>query len=97
MRLSLLGNNREYHNNVGFMMALDPMKGMIASYLASPNGKVTIQNYLSSPEGRKTICDYLATPQGKVTLQQILPCILDSLHLSSETRACVIKNIAENQ
>lgn len=79
------------------MMALDPMKGMIASYLASPKGKETIQNYLSSPEGQKAICEYLATPQGNVTLQQILPCILDSLHLSPETRACVIKNIAENQ
>jgi hypothetical protein len=82
---------------MGFMMALDPMKGMIASYLASQKGKETIQSYLSSPEGKKAICDYLATPQGTVTLQQILPCILDSLNLSPETRACVIKNIAENQ
>ena len=79
------------------MMALDPMKGMIASYLASEKGKEMIQGYLSSPEGQKAICDYLATPQGKVTLQQILPSILECLNLSSETRACVIKNIAENQ
>lgn len=77
-------------------MALDPMKGMIASYLASPNGKETIRNYLSSPEGQKAICEYIATPAGNITLQQILPCILDNLHLSSETREAVMKNIAEN-
>jgi hypothetical protein len=78
-------------------MALDPMRGMIASYLASPNGQETIRNYLSSPEGQKAICDYISTPQGTVTLQQILPCIFDTLHLSPETRETVMKNITENK
>jgi len=78
-------------------MALDPMKGMIASYLASPNGQETIRNYLSSPEGQKAICDYIATPEGSITLHQILPCVLDSLCLSLETREAVMKNIAENK
>lgn len=78
-------------------MAFDPMKGMIASYLASPNGQETIQNYLSSLEGQKVICDYLATPRGSITLHQILPCILDRLCLSAETRDAVVKNIAENK
>ena len=73
------------------------MKGMIASYLASPKGQETIRNYLSSPEGQKVICDYITTPQGNTTLQQILPCILDNLHLSPETRETVMKDIAKNK
>ena len=74
------------------MAAIDPMKGMISSYLASPKGKEMIQNYLSSPEGQKVICDYIATPEGKKTLKQILPCILESLPLSPDIRALVLKN-----
>lgn len=73
-------------------MALDPMKGMITSYLASPQGRETVKNYLSSPEGTKAICEYIATPQGKETIRQLLPCILDALSLSPEIRGLVVKN-----
>jgi hypothetical protein len=76
-----------------FSMAIDPMNGMIAAYLASPKGREAIQNYLSSSEGQKTICDYIATPQGKKTVEQILPCILDALSLSPENRAIVLESI----
>ena len=72
-------------------MALDPMKGMIAAYLASPNGREALRNYLSSPEGQKTICDYIATPQGKETLKKILPNLLSCVPLSPETKASVLK------
>lgn len=75
-------------------MAIDPMKGMISSYLGSPGGQEMIRNYLSSPEGQKAICDYMRTPQGNITLQQILPCILDSLQLSPETRETVMNDLA---
>jgi hypothetical protein len=71
------------------------MRGMISSYLASPRGREMIQSYMLSPEGQKTICDYLQTPQGKNTLRQVLPCILDGLRLSPETRDLVMKNIEE--
>jgi hypothetical protein len=77
------------------MAAIDPMKGMISSYLASPKGKEMIENYLSSPEGQKAICDYLATQQGKKTVRQILPSILDALHLSQETRLHLIRELSE--
>ncbi|NMB79395.1 MAG: hypothetical protein GYA23_09930 [Methanomicrobiales archaeon] len=70
-------------------MALDPMKGMIAAYLASPKGKEALHNYLASPEGKKTICEYIATPGGKETVQQILPDILDALPLTPENRALI--------
>jgi hypothetical protein len=77
-------------------MAIDPMRGMISSYLASPKGQEMIQNYMSSPEGQKAICDYIATPQGKNTLRQILPCILDGLQLSPEIRDAVTRKIRES-
>ena len=74
-------------------MALDPMSGMIASYLASPKGKEAIHTYLASPQGHKTICDYIATPQGKETVKTILPCLFDALSLSPENRAIILESI----
>lgn len=74
-------------------MALDPMKGMIASYLASPQGKQSVNSYLASPEGKRLICEYLATPQGKETVRTILPCILDALDLSAEDRARIAESV----
>ncbi len=40
------------------MASYDPMKGMITSYLASPQGQEMIREYLSSPEGQKAIANY---------------------------------------
>jgi hypothetical protein len=71
------------------------MKGMITSYLASQKGQEMIQSFMSSPEGQKIICDYIATPQGKQTLQQLLPCILEGLHLPPEIQAAVAQKIQE--
>ncbi|MCK9581510.1 MAG: hypothetical protein M0Q92_13830 [Methanoregula sp.] len=79
------------------MAAIDPMKSMISSYLASPKGQEMIQGYLSSPEGQKAICDYIMTPPGNRTLRQILPVICDGLNLSPQTREAVMKNIAETE
>jgi hypothetical protein len=76
-------------------LALDPMKGMITSYLASPQGKETVKNYLSSPEGTKAICEYMATPAGKETVRHLLPCILDALPLTPETRNLIAKSIQD--
>lgn len=78
-----------------YTLALDPMKGLIGSYLASPQGRETVKNYLSSPEGTKAICEYIATPQGKETVRQLLPCILDALPLTPEVRGLVVKNIQD--
>ena len=55
---------------------VDPMKGMITSYLASPQGQEMIRNYLSSPEGHKAICEFVATPKGRAVMKQVLPDIL---------------------
>jgi hypothetical protein len=72
------------------------MNGMISSYLASPKGQEMIQSFMSSPEGQKIICDYIATPNGKKTLRQLLPCILDGLHLPPEILVAVEQKIQEH-
>jgi hypothetical protein len=71
------------------------MKGMIASYLASPGGQEAIQNYLSSPEGKKAICDYIATPQGKQTVKELLPCIIGTLPISPEDRETICASVRD--
>lgn len=43
------------------MVQFNGMQGMIAGYIASPQGQEAIRNYLSSPEGKKTLDAYLAT------------------------------------
>jgi hypothetical protein len=72
------------------------MKGMITSYLASPQGRRMVQDFLSSPEGKKAICDYIATPQGKRSLEQILPCILSGLQFSPEVEAAILAKFRED-
>jgi hypothetical protein len=57
------------------------MKGLVASYLASPQGMDTIHHYISSQEGHSAIKEYLATPRGKQTAQEILPLILDAVEI----------------
>ena len=44
---------------------IDPMKGMITSYIATPQGQEMIRDYLSSPEGQKAICEFVNTPRAE--------------------------------
>ena len=55
------------------------MKGVVASYLASPMGMEMIHNYISSAEGQASIRNYLATPRGKQTARDILLLLLDAV------------------
>jgi len=71
------------------------MKGLIISYLASPQGRETMKNYLLSPEGTRAICEYIATSEGKETVRQLLPCILASLPLTPEKRSLIIKSLQD--
>ena len=68
------------------MVSLDPMKGMIAQYLATPRGQEMIHGYLSSPEGQASIREYLTTPAGKQTTQLLLPHMLDGLNLPEDVK-----------
>ncbi len=72
------------------MVTIDPMKKMITSYLASPQGQEMVLNYLSSPEGQKAICEFVTTPKGRDVMKQVLPCILSNMSLPPELHSEVI-------
>jgi len=62
------------------------MKGVVASYLASPQGIEMIHNYISSDAGQAAIREYFATPHGRRTAQLLLPSMLDSLNLPEDMK-----------
>lgn len=65
------------------------MKGLVATYLASPQGQEMVNRYLSSAEGLVSIRDYLSTPDGKQTAQMILPRVLDVVDLPEKVKNSV--------
>jgi len=71
------------------------MKGMITSYLASPQGQDMIRNYLSSPEGHKAICEFVATPKGRAVMKQVLPDILACMSLPRDLQVEVARKLKE--
>lgn len=77
------------------MVTIDPMKGMITSYLASPQGQEMIREYLSSPEGQKAICDFVNTPKGKEAMKQVLPGILSCMSLPPDLQSEVGRTLKE--
>ena len=77
------------------MVTIDPMKGMITSYLASPQGQEMIRDYLSSPEGQKAICEFVTTPKGREAMKQILPSILSCLYLPPDLQSAVALKLKE--
>jgi len=77
------------------VVTIDPMKGMITSYLASPQGQEMIRDYLSSPEGQKAICEFVTTPKGREAMKQVLPGILSCLSLPRDLLSEVAKKLKE--
>lgn len=71
------------------------IKGLVASYLASPQGMEMIHNYISSDEGNASIREYLATPRGRQTAQNILPLVLDAVDLPDEIKNSVRENLGK--
>lgn len=69
------------------------MKGVVASYLASTRGIEMIQNYISSTDGQTSIREYLATPRGKQTACDILPWVLDTVHLPGDVKKLFWENL----
>jgi hypothetical protein len=72
------------------MVQFSGMQGMIAGYIASPQGQETIRNYLSSPEGKQTMDTYLSTPEGQDMAKLVLTRALDGTNLSADIRAQVV-------
>jgi hypothetical protein len=77
------------------VVTIDPMKGMITSYLASLQGQEMIRNYLSSPEGQKAICEFVTTPKGREVMKQVLPSILGCLCLPADLQSAVVRKLKE--
>jgi hypothetical protein len=71
------------------------MKGVVASYLASPQGMEMIHNYISSKEGCTAIREYLITPRGKETALDILPLVLDAADLPEDIKKSVRENLGK--
>ncbi len=76
-------------------MAYDPMKQMITSYLASPQGQEMIREYLSSPEGQKAICEFTSTKKGRAVMKKVLPGILSCLLLPADVQSTVTRTLKE--
>jgi hypothetical protein len=74
---------------------VDPMKGIITSYLASPQGQEMIRNYLSLPEGQKAICEFVTTPKGREAMKQVLPGILGCMSLPPDLQSEVARTLKE--
>jgi len=74
---------------------VDPMKGIITSYLASPQGQEMIRDYLSSPEGQKAICEFVTTPKGREAMKQVLPGILGCMSLPPDLQSEVARKLKE--
>jgi hypothetical protein len=72
------------------------MKGMITSYIASPQGQEMVREYLSSPEGMRTICEFVNTPKGRETMKQVLPSVLSCMSLPTEIQEAVTSALKEN-
>ena len=68
------------------MGAMNGIQGMVAAYLASPNGQQTIRSFLSSPEGKEAIDSYLATPEGQQMARSSSSGALDGLDIPDEVK-----------
>jgi len=70
------------------------MNGLVATYLASPQGKEMISRYLTSAEGQGSVREYLATTEGKRTAKAILPLLLEGIDVPDEVRISVCNAIS---
>lgn len=77
------------------MVNIDPMKRMVTTYLATPQGQGMILNYLSSPEGQQAICEFVTTPKGRTVMKEVLPCILSNMSLPLDLQAEIIRKLEE--
>ena len=77
------------------MVQFNGMQGMIAGYVASPQGQEAIRNYLTSPEGKKTMDAYLSTPEGQDMAKLILCRALEGTNLPADVRDKVLAALQE--
>lgn len=63
------------------MVHFSGIQGLIAGYIASPQGREMVKSFLSSPEGQEAINAYLVTPEGQGMAKLLLIKALDNLRL----------------
>ena len=71
------------------------IKGLVASYLTSPQGMEMIHTYISSSAGQASIREYLTTPRGKQIALDFLPLLLDVIELPDEVKNSVRENLCK--
>ena len=69
------------------------IKGIVSSYITSPEGIEKIKNFISSDDGHKAIRDYLATPAGKQIARDVLPLLLDAVDLPDDLKTALQENL----
>jgi hypothetical protein len=74
---------------------MDGIQGMVAGYLASPNGQEAIRKFLSSPQGKEAIDSYLSTPGGQQMARLLLLRALDGLNIPDEVKGQTRTALAE--
>ncbi len=75
------------------MNAESMIKGMVTSYISSPQGMETICKYVSSEDGHKAIREYLQTPHGKQIVKEVLPLLLDAVDLPDDLKNAIKENL----
>jgi len=75
------------------MNAESMIKGIVTSYISSPQGMETICKYVSSDDGHKAIREYLQTPHGKQILKEVLPLLLDAVDLPDDLKTAIKENL----
>ena len=71
------------------------IKGLVASYVTSPQGMEMIHTYISSSAGQASIREYLTTPRGKQIALDFLPLLLDVIELPDEVKNSVRENLCK--
>ncbi|MFA5331279.1 MAG: hypothetical protein WC342_02765 [Methanoregula sp.] len=77
------------------MGAINGIQGMVAAYLASPQGQETIRRFLDSPQGKEAIDAYLATPGGQQVARLLLLKSLDRLDIPDDVKAMIRRALDE--
>jgi len=75
------------------MNAESMIKGIVTSYISSPQGMETICKYVSSDDGHKAIREYLQTPHGKQIAREVLPLLLDAVDLPDDLKTSIKENL----
>jgi len=79
------------------MSAVDGIQGLVAKYLASPQGKEAIQSFLSSPKGKEVIDAYLSTSEGQQMAQMLLLRALDGLAIPDTIKDQIRAALAQSK